>query len=122
MEFKRQHNQDIPEGYFEQLEKRLNAIPAEHPHSSPRVIRMLRKSWVAAAAVAVLIALNFWMNSDANSSEGLSEEEYYEWLIANTEDYELLYYGLVEFESTESEDDLDWYIEEYTDYDIIGLE
>jgi membrane glycosyltransferase len=123
MEFNSKHKNDIPEGYFDQLEQRLQKIPSEHPQSAPRVIRLLRKSWVAAAAVAVLIGFNYWMNSSSKTEEmALTEEEYYELLIATTEDYELLYYGLIDIETTENNDYIDMYADEYTDYDIIGLE
>lgn len=123
MEFNHKHRNDIPEGYFEQLENRLLKIPSEHPHKSPHVIRLLRKSWVAAAVIAVFFGLNYWSNSTSKTEEmALTEEEYYELLVASTEDYELLYYGLIDIETTDSDDFVDMYSDEYSDYDIIGLD
>jgi membrane glycosyltransferase len=123
MEYNNSHKKDIPDGYFEELEQRLQEIPRAHPHGSPRVIRLLRKSWIAAAAVAVLIGFNYWMNSSSKSEEmAMTEEEYYEFLIASTDDYELLYYDLIDIETGDNENFIDLYADEYSDYDIIGLE
>lgn len=123
MEFKHPHKDDIPEGYFENLEKRLQSIPSQHSRNTPRVIQLLRKSWVAAAAVAVLIGFNYWKNTTTESENyALTEEEYYELLIASTEDYELLYYGLIDVETTDNEAVIEVDAYEYSDYDIIGLE
>ena len=104
MNQKQLHN--VPEGYFENLQTRLSAIPQQHSAVTPWV-RMRPYLAMAAAFAAMVVGGTALLRSTARPASVLSDEDLFSYaqLIPRTDPY-MIYDESAQAEESYSEEDI----------------